>query len=1127
MKRTKKLAMFGLILVLAVSVFSARLFMPVRQADAALGAADIYTVANTAASGFSNWQAEYKLGDTITNLPPATNSAVLKITKPGGTVETVTGSSYKPENAGYYSAVYTVSDKPVTKEFKFYVSAEAYSIELPFYGAEIPTYLQKGKTFTLPKADVVYTDDRGEVQKVDNPTVKVAVTDVGAGKEFDNINTATDAARVITADKGGKIFISYAYKVGVTYIQKNFIVIVEETVTDNEDPKLVVSGMPTTVAQMTKLELPLGNATDNKDQNVKVVVTVTAPDGTSNIYNVKDYMLDKDSGYIKDEYKDKSKTDYYVSAANKVTLDNNHNRTFYPDQKGPNPYVITYEATDDSGRTAKTVFNINVEDTKEPYLKVDAKVIPKEWGNSKITKIDPGNANNNITYDFATAGDKPAFNLYIPANDYIDNVSLKGEMTENTIELFKGAVLVDTAKLGTDLVTFTSTNGKIKQMSAPDNRVYLYELDAGADYELRYSVKDATNHTKTQSTSIKVVSDFTDTTKPEITYANTVNTVRSGSSFSKASVTANDNKGAVKLDYKFVLSKRTNNLEKEDASDIDFTESKHFYNDTIKKLDVNAIQAGAASAGYNKILIQATAVDGAGNSVSDVRVVNIIDTKVPTDAPVISGVKQYVYTNLVPAAAATDMTDTNLGTISANKEFVLPSVMVTQNGIDNYLGFQFDIRDNAGKVVNLYTETTFWTLFYKNAQKTELYIKDFKFTPDKSGNYTIVLSVFNVSGASSSVSLQLTVESSEGDIVGPAKPVHITTAADIPETLEYGKTMDLPDMAVYKADKPYNNPEDNDPITGIYNEDKVYRTTISGPQYSVQGRQFTALMTGNYIVKHATASGSYQSYEGTTKVNDSVVPTIKLTGIIPTASVLEGNTVYIPNFVATHASGIEVKDVSQSVSIKNGGNTEQAVPTDSSDDVKYAGMLKFKPFSDGTKISGKYTITYSAVSLTGSSHTESFTIDIGDVYVPVITLKDGKTYATSMKQNANFKFLDYDAIDEYYASNGEFTSKNVRADVKVTLTAPDGTVPYEFTSTSSKKPDSLDAHKLDKAGVYTVTYTVTDAAGNETKQEYKITVDEKTKTPVNNKVLTVILVTVGVLALAGVVLYFVRYRRKV
>ena len=115
-----------------------------------------------------------------------------------------------------------------------------------------------------------------------------------------------------------------------------------------------------------------------------------------------------------------------------------------------------------------------------------------------------------------------------------------------------------------------------------------------------------------------------------------------------------------------------------------------------------------------------------------------------------------------------------------------------------------------------------------------------------------------------------------------------------------------------------------------------------------------------------------------------------------------------------------------------------------------------------------------------------YTIEIGDVFDPVITLKDGKTYNDTYKQNDMFKFLDYDATDDMYDITDDdklvLINVNVRDRVKVTLTEPDGTINYEFLG--SKTPDTLDAYELDKVGAYIVTYAVADAAGNETVLMY-------------------------------------------
>ena len=59
-----------------------------------------------------------------------------------------------------------------------------------------------------------------------------------------------------------------------------------------------------------------------------------------------------------------------------------------------------------------------------------------------------------------------------------------------------------------------------------------------------------------------------------------------------------------------------------------------------------------------------------------------------------------------------------------------------------------------------------------------------------------------------------------------------------------------------------------------------------------------------------------------------------------------------------------------------------------------------------------------------------------------------------------------------------------------------------------------------------MTYTVTDEAGNESKQEFEITVTNSTSNSgISLATLSTILIIVGVLLIAGVLVYLFRFRR--
>ena len=109
------------------------------------------------------------------------------------------------------------------------------------------------------------------------------------------------------------------------------------------------------------------------------------------------------------------------------------------------------------------------------------------------------------------------------------------------------------------------------------------------------------------------------------------------------------------------------------------------------------------------------------------------------------------------------------------------------------------------------------------------------------------------------------------------------------------------------------------------------------------------------------------------------------------------------------------------------------------------------------------------------------------------------------------------------------------ADTTFTKTLKDsaGNSLYTVSGTGSRYADAArpvsgdqNAYTFNAVGDYTVEYKVVDKAGNETVITQAIHVSAaKVSSPVSTKIISTILIIVGVLLIAGVILYFVRFRK--
>lgn len=185
----------------------------------------------------------------------------------------------------------------------------------------------------------------------------------------------------------------------------------------------------------------------------------------------------------------------------------------------------------------------------------------------------------------------------------------------------------------------------------------------------------------------------------------------------------------------------------------------------------------------------------------------------------------------------------------------------------------------------------------------------------------------------------------------------------------------------------------------------------------------------------------------------------------------------------------------------------------------YGNMAMFVPTEDGV-----YTIVYTA-TLNNQTVTTEYTINAGDVLAPDVSVDVGvingslRAAASSVSATTGSTF-DFAAI----RVNGEPTTGFT---FRKELIDPSGST--VATITSQNLANNGTSYELSTAGQYTVQYTVTDAAGNATVIKYTIVVSSSTvSNPSSGAVTTlaVVLIIVGVVLIAGVVIYLIRFRKR-
>ncbi len=201
--------------------------------------------------------------------------------------------------------------------------------------------------------------------------------------------------------------------------------------------------------------------------------------------------------------------------------------------------------------------------------------------------------------------------------------------------------------------------------------------------------------------------------------------------------------------------------------------------------------------------------------------------------------------------------------------------------------------------------------------------------------------------------------------------------------------------------------------------------------------------------------------------------------------------------------------------------------------------INFVPTERGT-----YTATYKGTDLNGNTASEEvYTVYVGDTEKPVVEissdLKNKLNGGFVVGENNSFT-VDFRAFvtapaytngaseDVIISDNFGFSQKLKDSDDKVytdvtvqVVNSNNNTVDYEtITDTEGKKYYKF---SFDTAGTYTLMVTATDSVGNKGTytKTFKVTAKEESASN-SSKVLGIVLISVSIVVLAGVVIYFVR-----
>ncbi len=1069
-------------------------------------------------------------------------SGATKVVAPSGTpFEKDALAAFTPKEIGAYTVYYGEGYSYVVP----CVLDKDYELRVAHNGADIATYMQAGETLTVPNAAVwAKTDDSAsdyEYIKVDDMEVKweidgenVNSTDVVS---VQNGSAATDSEVVIK--KPGTYTVHYycTVKGGNKYLFKDYTVKVQAHFNDSTVPTLNVVNIPKEISLNTKITLPKATATDNYDSNVKVLVTVIAPDGNP----VKRVKLGEDKYAVETLTED-------------VLFENDYNLSFYPTQKGK--YKITYTAVDDNpnNKTPSTIHNYETEavDRTAPVLKeIEDEKIPTKWG-INVTKKKEGTTSNEtesvdtkITFpypNYVDNFDKENITVVFEIKDTVNNKTVvrfeniydqnedgtPGDNAKYSYNASKQSSGIYGAKDGEKL-EFTKEGLKNFDFGVYKNSIEKVEGEGTSytgTYTVSYQARDSVNNITTKTYDIVLEENFNDTTAPsirELSFGDDyfLFTADEEEFTLPTPVITDETDTRPVVEYKLWAG----------APDAEGSKSIPVNGGDTVKLKLNTDNKPTITlenkfdATKNETLVfeanvecyyTVDATDDAGNKYRQTNY-NADASKNKPIKIINSSANEFTSLPEIDTTALKETFGVKESETSPEQEWVL------KQGVDNPLGditFAVDssIREFVGFEISFTVDGKVWNTgdvsletFYDG---TNLHVQNITVAPPKSDDISMYFRVFNVVGLSKTIKVDYKTDGKSDD------------SGNIGAALDVGTTGNVYTSYLLR-NKNVSKPEDIAP-------DKLYvvRKIEGKGKFSLMSSLFTAYNAGSFTFTDGyyktgssdiTPLSKVPSY--TVAISESATPVWQVMGKMPTYKAKNAK-VELPAVVASSQyanAKIEVSvtdpDSKALDVVKDDVNKDLDAEYENGNVVLRNGKYEFKAKKDGS-----YTVTYTASYGDSQKMTQSYTIKAGDVVAPTFTVSEPAARAT---ENSVFKFSAVTVTSE------EDLKSDVKSSIRYqkTLKAPDGTAVYTVdgrgdTYRDKTMDDTNKGYTFTKTGNYTVEYVVYDKVGNSSVTSYTINVSAaKVNNPVSTKIISTILIIVGVLLIAGVILYFVRFRK--
>lgn len=1093
---------------------------------------DVVSTDGVALHAVGKIPSKIELGEEFT-VPAASEDVTVTVKKPNGEILPAVEGKYKAANLGNYTVTYAGTDVSYTYIINCYEDTE-YFIYVENNGATIRDIVKVGTSFELPAWYLAYNDEDGNLVKV--------TEDVEKGWKLNE--TAGTGNNVTLADQGSyNITLWAGFDMDKTY-SESYTVVAQNSFSDTKAPTIRnIANMPSSASVKTKVSLPVATAEDDYDENVLITVSVTGPSGAVKNVEVNEH------GYAIEG-----------SESTPVAFDNDRVTSFYPMEEGT--YTVTYKATDDSNNSStEHTYKITVSDKTGPLVvNAEDDKIPTVWGlNSVINAED----------------DEQELAIEIPIPEVVDN---KGKFILNTGDdtAWSGDITMKVEIANPDVTVAKWDNVTAAKIAEQDNGLkFNASYPAGSVYNKYY---------KNEVDGVKI---YVNNEVPvvRINFSDFATDNLDGKS--KAGITgnwtitfsfrdANGNGGSNKSQKVYTINVTENTFEDTEApvieepalptyiivggsNDVYTVPTIVVSDDNDSRLtEVYELVSGenslAVKGGEELAIVEDENQAGVYSFVNEdgqtLKLENSISLKyeatddVGNTAALKDGENLYsidVYTAQTELNASeidlSGIVDATLVAGSGDKQY-LGGFTVNGIGQREFVGFELSVKDAQGNVLD---NVTAYAYFAEVGGVTNLYVKNISFNPAKGGNYELNIRVLDAIGNSYAYSKIFVAEKvNDKEVVGQ-------TNATVTSWSNNGTTR-----------TPYMLQRGEFTVSGSASDyARVFK--FNGASFSLLGYEFTPLAQGYYEIGEYYGKIAELDAASDNAAFESALSKISNYGMTVTDEETASFEVFGGNLPSYHA-GTEKPTNTNKFEDKAFYVTEPIYAysesrnynvsltyTDPSGNQLVAKKVYERVEGEDTVYSfkeaegefygrfalildkdGTYTVTARATDASGSN-SKTFTIKVGDieaVQFELSTTKEAKTVGDT------FSFRTFTVTSEALA-------KDKKSDVTVTyrLLEPGNT---EVSAASgSAKLDKVDEengvytiklgsnYTFQKSGDYTVEITLTDAAGNKSVQKYTITVSTTTSTtPTSLTMLSTILIIVGILLIAGVVFYLIRFRKR-